>query len=108
MNSKILSFLGLARRAGQLCLGFDSTAEAIKSGDAILIIFSSDISENSEKKMRRLSSEKNIEAIKINYTMEQIGNSIGKIIGIIAVKDRNFAKKLISLSANANEEELNL
>lgn len=108
MNKKLLSFLGLAKRAGQLAVGFDSVADTIKSGNAVLIVFSSDISNNSEEKIRRLAGSNNVNAIKIDALMSEIGNYIGKVSGIIAVKDKNFAKNIVVLSNKANEGDLNL
>ena len=108
MNNKLLSFLGLAKRAGQLSIGFDSVSDTIKSGKAELVLFSSDISNNSEEKVRRLTDIYNIKTIKINASMNEIGNSIKKISGTIAVKDKNFAKNIIVLSADDNKEDLTL
>lgn len=108
MNKKLLSFLGLAKKAGQLSIGFDSVTDTIKSKNAVLILFSSDISNNSEEKIKRLASNNNVDTIKIKATMAEIGTAINKVSGIIAVKDKNFAKNIVVLSDNANEGDLNL
>ena len=38
MNNKLLSLLGLMRRAGKLSLGFDAAAESAVSGESSLIL----------------------------------------------------------------------
>ena len=43
MDNRLLSFLGIARKAGKLSMGLDSSREAMEKGKAGLLIFSRDI-----------------------------------------------------------------
>ncbi len=94
MINKFLSFLGLARKAGKLSLGTDSTAEAIKGKKAKLILLCEDLSTKSAQSITSLSCKYEIELINIPICMEQIKQYIGKRVGIIAVNDNGFANKL--------------
>ena len=82
MENKALGLLGLARRAGKLCLGHDAVKAAVQNGTACLCLLSSDASE-------RLCAE-------IKRTTEQYGNRTKKT-AVLAVLDRGFAEKITEL-----------
>ena len=44
MENKALGLLGLARRAGKLCLGHDAVKAAVQNGTACLCLLSCDAS----------------------------------------------------------------
>ena len=52
-NSKLLSLLGLAKKAGKLSLGHDAVIEAIGRRKAHLIVLAVDASERIEREMKR-------------------------------------------------------
>ncbi len=99
MNDKLLSFLGIARRAGRLSLGFDAAAEAMRGGKSELLILSDDLSERTERKIKDIARQTETQTIVLNISMEKLGGSVGKITGIISVNDGGFAKKLKTLCA---------
>lgn len=96
-NERILSFLGLCKKAGKLCLGFDCSCEKIKNKEAKLILFTKDISERSEKSILKFAKEFNIKYKKISIYMHQIGDIFGKQSGIICIIDQGFAAKIETL-----------
>ena len=53
MNNKLLSLLGIARRAGRLSLGYDSAEEAMKNGKSRLLILAWDLSERTLRILHR-------------------------------------------------------
>ena len=57
MDRRLLSFLGLARRAGKLCLGRDAAEESIRAAKAEALLLASDISERSARQIRRDAAE---------------------------------------------------
>ena len=60
MNDRILSLLGLCRRAGKLTPGNDAVIDDVAKGISKLVIVTSNISKNTEKKIL-LKLEKQIE-----------------------------------------------
>lgn len=48
-NSKVLSMLGLAAKAGKVASGEFSTEKEVKSGNACLVIVAEDASDNTKK-----------------------------------------------------------
>lgn len=97
MNERILSFLGLARRAGRLSLGFDPSADAMIHDKSRLLLLCSDLSERSRSRILKIAQRTKTEVIPLNISMNEVGMAIGKTSGIISVDDEGFAKKLVML-----------
>lgn len=93
-QNKILSLLGIARKAGRLSLGNDPAVEAMKSGQTHLVLVASDLSQRTLKGIYHTAEEELIDVLKMDTTMDEIGVALGKRTGIIAVNDAGFAKKL--------------
>lgn len=89
--SKVYSFLGLARRAGQVVSGEQAVAGAVKRGKVVLMLIASDASSNTLRKFSSLAQNHNVSCIvygeKGTYG-QAIGQSPRAVLGIL---DRNFA-----------------
>ena len=66
MNDKLLGLLGIARRSGNLKIGFEACDEAIKNGKAKLVLVASDTAARTEKELRFSAKEKPIDIIRID------------------------------------------
>ena len=97
MNDRQLSLLGLARRAGKLAVGMEAAAEAIRQGEAALIVLARDISKRTEREIRQIAGESQAGILTLPAEMDRIGAAIGKRAGVIAVKDEGFARKITAL-----------
>ena len=83
---KLLSTLGLARRAGKILLGVDSLSEYRKP--VALLIYASDAS----PRVKRALAERKDPSVTPHYTKEQLGHAVGcKEAAVIAVTDAGFA-----------------
>ena len=91
-NDRLLSLLGIARKAGRLSLGFDSVCESAAKGEAELILTASDISEGTLDKLRRSVQEK-VRILGTPYSIADIGGALGKSVRIISINDSGFAEK---------------
>ena len=91
MNDRILSLLGICRRAGKLVIGADPSIDSIQKHKARLIIFASDFSKSSSKPV---------------LTAAHNGIAVGKLCGVMAVEDKGFADKLTVLIENELGGEL--
>ncbi len=102
--NKLLSMLGIARRAGRLSMGHDMAAKSISSGKARLLLFAKDISERAKKDMLFLVEKQNVQlpVIYLTQTIDEIHFALGYKAGIITVNDDNFAEKIKSLSTESN------
>ena len=105
MNDKFLSFLGITRKSGNLYLCMDCVKDNIVKKNISLILTTSDISEKSLEKIRKIAIENKVELKKINYTMQDIESSVKKAAGIIGISSENFVNKINSLISESNNEQ---
>lgn len=94
MNDKILSLLGICRRAGRLVIGADPSIESIYKHKAKLIIFARDFSPNSGKPVIEAAKKCNVKTLTINKNKEELSLAVGKLCGVLSVEDNGFASKL--------------
>ena len=106
MNDRLLSLLGLIRRAGKLSMGFDAAADAMGKGEASLLLLSEELSERTSGAIRKIAEQSKTCVITVKHGMEEIGHAIGRrSTGIIAVNDSGFADKIKTLCAENSQEE---
>ncbi len=102
-SDAILTYLGLARKAGKLATGFAASKEACLKNKAKYIAVAVDISQKSEKEIRYFSGGK-IPVERIPYTIFEVSAKIGIKAGIVAVCDDGFAKALAKIVDRTKEE----
>lgn len=98
-RDKLLSMLGLARRAGKLSMGHDMAEKSIKAHKAEAVIFCSDASERlvCEFKKTIENARLDIPLFVLDLTMSEIHFSIGYKAGVMTLDDKNFSKRVIEL-----------
>ncbi len=99
MTDKLLSLLGLARRAGRLACGHDAAVEAIVKNRAALCLCSADASERLERELRHACTfeHKHIPFVRLSVPMAALSQAIGTKAAVVAVNDAGFAARLLSL-----------
>ena len=96
-NSKVLSMLGLAAKAGKVASGELSTEKEVKSGNACLVIVAEDASDNTKKKFTNKCKHYDV-PILITSTKDILSSVIGKDNrSTFAIIDENFANKIHSM-----------
>ena len=103
MNEKerLLSFLGIARKAQRLSMGADAAKEAMQKGKARLVLLAGDLSPRSERNARAAAEEYRTPVLSAGVSMDEIACAVGKRTGILAVNDAGFADKLRAMLENA-------
>lgn len=97
-KEKLLSFLGLAARAGKIISGEELVIKGIQSGKINLVILSNDASENTTKKIMNKCDYYQI-PYKIMMNRNELGHAIGKISRVVlGVADKGFANHFLHLS----------
>jgi len=106
MNDRLLSFMGICRRAGKLVIGNDPVKESIETDKALLVIIASDISQNTLKKIKPVIEQSGVPCFEVSRTKDEISLSLGKACAILAVTDKGFADKFSELiEAEQKKEE---
>jgi len=91
-DKKLLSFLGLAAKAGKIMSGEFQTETAVKSGTAHLVLVATDASENTKKLFRDKCSYYRVPFYELG-TKGELGAAIGKEYrASLAIVDEGFAK----------------
>ena len=103
MNDRLLSFLGLCRRAGYLLYGAQTAINAMKDGKALLTLRASDLSPNSYRDVEFTAGKCGVPMRTLGCTKEQLSAAVGKLCGVVCVTDRGFADKLLTM-ININED----
>lgn len=89
---KLLSLLGLCRRAGRLEAGFIACQEAARTGKAALLAAASDVSEKTCKNLRYEAERAGIPMVRLGADMQSLGHACGVRAGVVAVTDEGFAQ----------------
>ncbi len=105
MNDRILSFLGICRRAKKLVIGAESAVQSAQNGSSRLIIYASDFSKNSLKPVLNAANACGVRAVKLNRAKDELSFAVGKLCGVASVDDSGFAEKLIQMIEAENNEE---
>lgn len=93
MKDKLAGLLGLSRRAGHACCGFDAAAELIRCGRAKLVLLAADLSPKTEKELRFAGRDKAADIRRIPLEKADIGKALGlgRDVGVYATDDEGFA-----------------
>lgn len=97
MNPRIVSILGLARRAGALLQGQDRIRDALKSGKFLVILYASDVSGNVQRMFngyeeRAQCKVYRLKSIDRKVLGEALGLASAQILGL--PQGSGFADKL--------------
>ena len=102
MNDKILSLLGLCRRAGKMTIGNDAVIDMVTNKKSKLVIMAEDLSKNTAKGELSTCHQSNVTALTIKRDKDQLSHAVGKFCAVISVNDDGFANKLKMLIADEN------
>ena len=92
IQSKALSLIGLATKAGKTVSGEFCTEKEVKSGTAVLVIVAEDASDNTKKKFKNMCDFYKV-PIYFYKDKDTLGHAMGKEFrASLAVLDEGFAK----------------
>jgi len=88
---RVLSSIGLAKRAGKTVTGTELVQDAVRKGKAKIVIAASDISQGSKKKLVNTCVYYKAELVEYS-DMKSLSAAMGvkKLITSVAVTDENF------------------
>ncbi len=93
-QSKGVSLLSLAYKAGAVAGGEDAVEQEIRKGKAALVILAGDAAENTRKKFRNLCTYRNV-PLCFYQDKETLGHAIGKEVrASLAILDSGLADKI--------------
>lgn len=92
IETKVLSLMHMARKAGNLQYGYDNCNYLCESGRAKLVVYAEDLMEKTKIKLDRLLDETGTKSISFG-TKALYGNAFNtRETGIVIITNVNFAK----------------
>lgn len=107
-NPKLLSLLGMCRRAGRLSCGHDAAIGSVRSRSAKLCLLSEDSSQRLRKEIEREAAfdGRDIPVRMLSSTSDEIGKATGLRSAVVTVNDEGFAKTMLGLLNTTQEVNL--
>ena len=94
-SKKLLSLIGLAKRARKVVSGEFSTEKSVKSGKSHMVIVSEEASDNTKKMFRNMCTYYKVPYFEFG-NKEELGHILGKQMrASLAVIDPNFSEALL-------------
>lgn len=93
---RVLSALGLCRRAGKCVFGTDAVCEALRGGKLHYVAIPADNSENTRKKLTDKCSTYRVPLVELPVTGEELAHATGRTghAAAVGVADESFAQLL--------------
>ena len=105
-SKKLLSLIGLAKRARKVVSGEFSTEKSVKSGKSHMVIVSEEASDNTKKMFTNMCTHDKV-PIYLFGTKDELGHAMGQEFrASLSVEDAGFAKSMAELM-NINGGSLN-
>ncbi|MGN1114026.1 MAG: L7Ae/L30e/S12e/Gadd45 family ribosomal protein [Oscillospiraceae bacterium] len=95
MSNDKTGLITMCRKAGKLVMGMDQVKESCKNGSAKGVFAAKDFSQKSLKEIKYVCFTQGVKAYALEMTMDEIGISLGKRIGVMAITDRGFCNSCI-------------
>lgn len=94
MNDRLLSFLGICRRAKKLVIGAEITAQSVEEGKSLLVLYASDASKNSLKRVLAAAEQNGVTAACVSRSKDELSAALGRLCAVMSIEDKGFADKL--------------
>lgn len=95
-KKNIGGLLSMCRRAGKLSAGMDMVKGSCNNAEALGVYVADDISEKTLKEVKYVCYKNGIALYALEMSMQQVADSIGKRVGVLAICDKGFNKKASS------------
>lgn len=97
MKEKIASYMGFAKKSGNLLSGVNTCTFAMAKGKVKLMILTEDISENSEKKIMKEIRKYDVPYVKYGMS-EELSHATGaEGRSVFALCDKNFSNVILKV-----------
>jgi ribosomal protein L7Ae-like RNA K-turn-binding protein len=101
MNDRLLSFLGLCKRAGKLLSGAQTVEKAAAEKKLLLVLTADDLSPNSKKEAAFFAEKYGVPLRTLGRSKEELSFALGRHCGIVGITDSGFADRILSLLNDA-------
>ena len=95
-TDKALSYIGICKKSGRIVTGTEMTCEAIRSAKIKLAVYSSDASENTEKRLTNCCKHYGVPYVKGGFDSAKLGKAVGSFgtVAAVGITDEGLAKAI--------------
>jgi len=94
--NKIYSMLGIARKGGNISIGYDVTCLDVQKNKSILVMIAADASEKTKKNIIYVCDKYNRKYIEYGEK-ELLGQCLGKkMVSVLSINDENIVSYVLS------------
>ena len=97
MNDRLLSFLGICRRAKKLVIGAEVAEQSVTGGKSFLVLYADDASPNSLKRVRKAAEQRGVPMRSACRGKDELSFALGRMCAVLSVEDKGFADKLVQM-----------
>lgn len=104
-EKNLLGMVGMCRRAGKTVIGTDMVCEHLRrqsekkssqKGISIIVLESSDTSDNTHKKISDKCEYYNVKHVRLESNSEALGKAVGKrVAAVVAIADESFCRAIL-------------
>ena len=103
MNAQLSKYIGLSAASKSAVCGTELALGAVRKNPAkvIVMLLASDVSARTEKQITDKCAYYKVKLIKLNMTMEELSDALGKssLTSACAITNRGIAEKIIELTS---------
>jgi ribosomal protein L7Ae-like RNA K-turn-binding protein len=104
-ESRICSFIGLARKAGAVEAGENAVENVVRRGRAFLVVIAADASDNTVRKVCGLCAANDVKTVRFG-NKSGLGGILGReMFSVIAVTDRRFSDRIAEMIASESNQD---
>ena len=90
---QLLFTIGLAKKAGKVTVGTDMVCDEIRKKKIYIVVYASDVSANTEKRILDCCSYYKVSCHKCEATKDELGAAIGKsFAACLGITDKNLSE----------------
>jgi ribosomal protein L7Ae-like RNA K-turn-binding protein len=94
--NKIYSMIGIARKGGNISIGYDVTCLDVKDNKSKLVLIATDASDKTKKNIQFICDKFDIKYVEYGEK-EILGKSLGrKVVSVLSINDTNIASYLLN------------
>lgn len=104
MNSNVIGFLGLLRKAGKITVGCDPVCDAVSQSKAHAVLMAEDISGNTKKTVLKRTRAYSPHIYIMKCSKDELSHALGRQAAVISVDDEKAASAVLQKLADDKEE----
>ena len=101
-KQSLQGLLTICRKAGKLAVGLEPAKDALYRGTAAGVLVCSDAAPRTRKEAVFFSGQAQVPCLVVPFTKLEMGQTIGRASGVLAVCDDGFFQKMVQM---AREED---